>query len=101
MASLFVYPSVFEGFGIPIIEALYSKTPVITSTGSCFFEAGGANSIYINPTDVESLSYNISLVLNDEKLRIDMIDKGFKFVQKFDDAIIAKNYLSIYNSLIK
>lgn len=100
MASLFVYPSVFEGFGIPIIEALYSKTPVITSTGSCFSEAGGANSIYVNPNDIEDLSNKISLVLKDEKLRDDMIDKGFKFVQKFNDDMIAQKYGSIYNSLI-
>ena len=42
-------PSIFEGFGIPIIESLYSKTPVITSRGSCFAEAGGPSSIYIDP----------------------------------------------------
>ena len=53
IATVFIYPSVFEGFGIPIIEALYSKTPVISSKGGCFLEAGGENSIYINALNPE------------------------------------------------
>ena len=100
MASVFVYPSIFEGFGIPIIEALYSKTPVITSTGSCFSEAGGPNSIYVEPNDVATLSAKIELVLNDKKMANNMIEKGFGFVQKFNDNVIAKEYFSIYKSLV-
>src|SRR5690606_1461093 len=49
LATVMAYPSVFEGFGIPIIEALYSKTPVITTNSGVFPEAGGPNSMYINP----------------------------------------------------
>ena len=47
LSSVFVYPSILEGFGIPILEALFSKTPVITSLGGCMEEAGGKNSLYI------------------------------------------------------
>lgn len=101
MASVFVYPSIFEGFGIPIIEALYSKTPVITSTGSCFSEAGGPNSIYVKPKDIETLSNKIQLVLDDEKLANNMIEKGFEFVQKFNDDVIAEKYFSIYKHLLR
>jgi glycosyltransferase involved in cell wall biosynthesis len=100
MASVFVYPSIFEGFGIPIIEALYSKTPVITSTGSCFSEAGGPNSIYVKPNDIETLSAKIELVLNDKKMANNMIEKGFNFVQRFNDDVIAKKYFSVYKSLV-
>jgi glycosyltransferase involved in cell wall biosynthesis len=100
LASVFVYPSIFEGFGIPIIEALYSKTPVITSTGSCFIEAGGPDSIYVKPKDIKTLSDKIQLVLEDENIRENMIDKGFKFVQKFNDDVIAEKYFSMYDSLI-
>ncbi|MCL7763075.1 glycosyltransferase family 4 protein [Polaribacter sp. Z014] len=100
LASVFVYPSVFEGFGIPIIEALYSKTPVITSTGSCFSEAGGPDSMYVTPKDVEALSSKIQLVLYDERLANNMIEKGFKFVQKFNDDVIAEKYFSIYKNLL-
>nr|WP_299063332.1 glycosyltransferase family 1 protein [uncultured Polaribacter sp.] len=100
MAAVFVYPSIFEGFGIPIIEALYSKTPVITSTGSCFSEAGGPDSIYLAPKDIDALSSSIQLVLNDQNLANNMIDKGFDFVQKFNDDVIANKYFKIYKSLI-
>ena len=56
LASLFVYPSRFEGFGIPIVEALSAGVPVIASTGSCLEEAGGEHSIYVDPDDVEGMA---------------------------------------------
>jgi glycosyltransferase involved in cell wall biosynthesis len=98
-AFLFVYPSVFEGFGIPIIEALYSKTPVITSTGSCFAEAGGTASIYVKPNDIMALKEAIIAVQENEQLSVDMIEKGFKFVQQFNDKQIAKNWNKLYTTL--
>jgi len=101
LATVFVYPSIFEGFGIPIIEALYCKTPVITSTGSCFLEAGGPNSIYVKPKDVNSLSENIKAILEDENLQKTMANKGFKFVQQFNDDVIADKYFNVYKSLLK
>ena len=100
MASVFVYPSIFEGFGIPIIEALYSKTPVITSKGSCFSEAGGPDSIYVTPNDVVALSQNIQLVLEHADVRTAMIEKGVKFAQKFNDDVIAKEYYKVYKSVL-
>lgn len=99
-ATLFVYPSIFEGFGIPIIEALYSKTPVITSTGSCFSEAGGNDSIYINPESSEDLRKAIDLLWENPSKRNEMQEKGFKFVQKFNDETIAKNWNELYQSLV-
>ena len=55
-ADVFVYPSVFEGFGIPIIEAMYSKVPVITTKGGVFSETGGHSSIYVEANNIEKLS---------------------------------------------
>ena len=51
-----LYPSIFEGFGLPILESLFSKTPVITSKGGCFSEIGGKYSIYINPLSDKELT---------------------------------------------
>lgn len=99
-ATLFVYPSIFEGFGIPIIEALYSKTPVITSTGSCFSEAGGSHSLYVNPENSDELRTAIDLVWDNTSKRIEMQEKGFEFVQKFNDSTIAKNWQELYKSLL-
>lgn len=101
LASVFVYPSIFEGFGIPIIEALYSKTPVITSKGSCFSEAGGPNSIYVDPTNVNELSNEINKVLLDKNVQKEMTEKGFEFVQQFNDNVISEKYFAVYNQLIK
>ena len=99
-AQLFVYPSIFEGFGIPIIEALYSKTPVITSKDGCFKEAGGENSIYINPLDVSDIKDAIQKVLSDDELQIKMKRKGFQYVQRFNDENIATNFVKLYTNLL-
>ena len=99
-STLFVYPSVFEGFGIPIIEALYSKTPVITSIGSCFAEAGGDYSTYINPENSDELRNAIDLLWENPSKRIEIQEKGHQFVQKFNDDLIAKNWQNLYQSLL-
>lgn len=100
LATIFVYPSLFEGFGIPIIEALYSKTPVITTNFGVFPEAGGPNSIYIDPNNVIELEENIILLLNDESLRNEIAEKGYQYVQKFNDQPIATQLMNCYRDLL-
>ena len=94
-----VYPSIFEGFGIPILESLFSKTPVITSKGGCFKESGGKHSIYINPLSHEELSASITKIQNDNNLRNFMTEKGYEYAQKFTDDKVAKNLINIYKNL--
>lgn len=98
-ATVFVYPSIFEGFGIPIIEALYSEVPVITSSGSCFKEAGGPDSMYASPFDVRELSDAMTKVLSSTELRRKMSEKGRLYVQKFDAKIVTKQVHKLYASL--
>jgi glycosyltransferase involved in cell wall biosynthesis len=100
LADIFIYPSVFEGFGIPIIEALYSKTPVITTQSGVFPEAGGPNSVYIDPTNPNQLQEAIANLLNNPEKRAEMTQKGFDFVQKFNDPIIAKQYMDCYLEMV-
>ena len=99
-AQIFVYPSIYEGFGIPIIEALYSKTPVITTAGGVFPEAGGPDSVYVKTDDVLAMELAINQLLSDENLRSEISEKGFEFVQKFNDNIVATKYNKIYESLV-
>lgn len=99
LATIFVYPSVFEGFGIPIIEALYSKTPVITNKDGVFPEAGGPNSIYVDPTNVNEIQNAIENLLHNDDLRTEIAEKGFEFVQQFNDDVIAKEIINLYSSL--
>ncbi|WP_312335603.1 glycosyltransferase family 1 protein [Sphingobacterium sp.] len=98
-ATIFIYPSIYEGFGIPIIEALYSGTPVITSNMGVFPEAGGPASCYVDPTDVSQIQHAITTLLADSAKRYEMIEKGREFVQKFNDDKVAKQMASIYASL--
>lgn len=100
LAKIFVYPSAFEGFGIPILEALYSGTPVIAATGSCLEEAGGPNSIYISPDDNIALAKAIDNVLNNDSLRTEMIQTGKRFASNFTEEAHAKNIMKVYESLV-
>jgi glycosyltransferase involved in cell wall biosynthesis len=100
LATVFVYPSIFEGFGIPIIEALYSKTPVITNKNGVFKEAAGPNSLYIEPFDTEDLTVKITEVLTNESLANKMKAEGYNFAQKFNDDIIASNIMNCYQQVL-
>ena len=98
-AALFVYPSVFEGFGIPILEAIYSGVPVITSTGSCFAETGGDAAIYCDPLDTEQLGNALLKVLNEPETSKRMVEKGFVHGKIFDEENVASNLMKVYMNL--
>ena len=85
---MFVYPSLFEGFGIPILESLYCGTPVICSKGSCFSEAGGPESKYVDPNDVDEFSFQIEECLHNSELR----EKMSKMGKNMPKILILKNY---------
>ncbi len=99
LAEIFIYPSFFEGFGIPIIEALFSETVVITSNTSCLPEAGGPDSVYINPENVDDIRSKIIFLWENESERKRRSEKGLEFVQKFNDDVIAKDMMRVYESL--
>ena len=97
MATAFVYPSVFEGFGIPLLEALNCGTPAIGATGSCLEEAGGPDSLYVDPYNPKELAEAIERTLKDEALRKKMIEKGKEYALRFDKAPLAKDLLNVYD----
>lgn len=100
LATVFCYPSIFEGFGIPILEALYSKVPVISSKDSCFSEAGGPGSFYIDKLNEEELAFFINKLLNDDSLYMQTITNGYEYSQNFNDDRIAKNIMELYQRVI-
>ncbi len=99
MASIFIYPSKFEGFGIPIIEALFSGTPVITNNSGVFPEAGGPNSCYIDPDNVDEIKFAIQSILGSNELQKEMSIKGLEYAQQFNDDVIASQIMTCYKSL--
>ena len=100
LADIFVYPSFFEGFGIPIIEALFSKTVVITSNTSCLPEAGGPDSVYVDPKNHLDIQAKIKFLWDNESERNRRAEKGFHFVQKFNDEPIANELINLYKKII-
>jgi glycosyltransferase involved in cell wall biosynthesis len=99
MASVFVYPSFYEGFGIPIIEALYSGIPVVAATGSCLEEAGGPDSLYVSPNDASGLGKAINQILESPQLQKEMKEKGLEYVQKFNSNSVTQQLMDCYLSL--
>lgn len=100
MASTFVYPSFFEGFGIPLLEALNSGIPAIGATGSCLEEAGGPHSIYVHPEDEKGLAKAIERTLTDQLLREKMIREGKKYAQLFEEEKLTQDLLNVYNKVM-
>ena len=98
-AQIMIYPSKFEGFGLPIIEALFSKTPIITSKGGCFNEAGGPKTKYINPMSVNDIYKAILEIQNSLEIQKEMKEEGYNYVQKFTHKKVAKRLMEVYEEL--
>lgn len=100
LSKVFVYPSRFEGFGIPIIEALNSRVPVIAATGSCLEEAGGPDQVYVHPDDVSTMAAQLNRLLGDPALCAQIAAKGWAWSQKFGEHNTAAGIYACYKSLI-
>jgi glycosyltransferase involved in cell wall biosynthesis len=98
-ARLFIYPSFFEGFGIPVIEALNSGIPVIAATGSCLEEAGGPGSVYVDPNNEKELARMINVILYDPDLQHKMIAGGKQYAERFLPDRIADDMMNVYSNL--
>jgi glycosyltransferase involved in cell wall biosynthesis len=98
-AELFVYPSIYEGFGIPIIEALNSRIPVIAAANSCLEEAGGPSSIYVDASDVEALTTSIIQILYSPNLRKQMIESGIDYAERFSEKLQAEKLIKLYQEI--
>lgn len=98
-ADVFVYPSLYEGFGLAPLEAMACGVPVITSNTSSFPEIVGDAGIMINPYDIDGFVESIYSVLTDPVLREFMINKGFNNVKKFSWDKCAKETLSVYDKV--
>ena len=96
MATGLIYPSIFEGFGIPVLEALWSGTPVITSNISCMPETGGDAAYYIDPYSPKQIANGLMELSTNTALVTDMIKKGYRHAQNFTPAKCAAAVMQVY-----
>lgn len=99
-AGAFVYPAEFEGWGIPVVEALFSEVPVITSRTSCLPESSGPYSIHIDPHNVEELATELEKCLYDEDLRKLMIHQGRLHAEQFHWKKTSRTLMEAYQTLL-
>ena len=99
-ATVFCYPSICEGFGIPIIEAMYSRTPVIVTKGGCFPEAAGPDAIYIDPKKVADIKEKLEWIFNNPEERKRIAEKGYTYVQRFSDDKVGENLMNLYKAIL-
>ncbi len=99
-ARVFLYPSAYEGFGIPVLEAQHSGVPLITSRFSSLPEVGGAHSIQLDPDDTENLKTAILELIADNERRQQMIKEGYKHVEQFAAERTIPQLMGVYQKHI-
>ena len=97
-ASCFVYPSRYEGFGIPIIEAIQCGLPVVAATGSCLEEAGGPANSYVSPDDPHALAEAVLTMLNRTD-RAEVIARSQAYVHRFENNSVAEEVMDVYKKI--
>ncbi len=100
-ALCYVLPSLYEGFGLPVIEAMKYGCPVITSNVSSLPEAGGDAAMYVDPLDSNDIAGKIEKVISSPTLREEMVKKGYTHIQKFSWEKAAKETLDVLISMAK
>jgi glycosyltransferase involved in cell wall biosynthesis len=99
-ALVFVFPSLFEGFGIPILEAFSNKCPVCLSDASCFPEIAGPAALYFDPMDKQSILENVERLITDRVLASKLTELGLERLPLFSWTKAAQQTLSVYKSVI-
>ena len=99
-ALALIYPSIFEGFGAPLLEALWSGLPVISSNTSSLPEVGGDAALYFSPTDYELLAQHMLDVATNYNLAVSLREKGFIQAQQFTTQKYADSLMSVYQHIL-
>ncbi|WP_020606887.1 glycosyltransferase family 4 protein [Spirosoma spitsbergense] len=98
-AQLFVYPSLYEGFGLPILEAFKAQCPMLLSDTECFREVADDAAVYFKPTDLNDLTDKLSSTLADSTLRAQLVERGNKRLRQFPLQRSIDQTLDIYHTL--
>ena len=98
-AEVFVYPSRYEGFGIPIIEAIRMGLPVVGCTGSCLEEAGGPDNLYVSPDDPEAMAKAIISLQKGAEGREQRIERSRQYIRRFENNDAAQRFAELYQEV--
>ncbi|MGE5106848.1 MAG: glycosyltransferase family 4 protein [Sphingobacteriales bacterium] len=101
MATAMIYPSIFEGFGIPVLEALWSKLPVITTNLSCLPETGGDAAIYVDPFNENQMADAMYTIINNTEVADDMRTRGWRHAHQFTQEKCAAGVMNVYKELVR
>ena len=99
LADVFIYPSEYEGFGIPLVEALSQNTPVITTRKSSLKEVGGDAATYVEPEEISAFAEKMFQLITNQELRSSCISKGKEQIALFDKKKIARQMMDIYEMI--
>ena len=99
-ADIILFPSLFEGFGLPILEAQKAGRPVITSDLQPMKDVAGGGACLVDPTDIQSIRAGIISVIENDEYRQDLVNKGFINIRRFHTDTIVEKYISVYNRVL-
>jgi glycosyltransferase involved in cell wall biosynthesis len=99
-AELFVYPSLYEGFGLPLLESMVCHCPVVCSNTSCFPEIAGNAAKYFDPYSIENMVEVTHEVLNNSSIRQNLIANGLERVKRFVWKDCADKHIDVYQALM-
>jgi len=98
-AELYVFPSLYEGFGLPALEAMKRGVAVVVSNTSCLPEILGGSAMYFNPYDIDDIAEKIKRIISDKELKDIMIKRGFEKIKKYDWQKMAAETLILYKKI--
>jgi len=101
LAAVYVQPSFYEGFGLPVLEAMACGTPVVCSKTASLPEVADKAALFINPYNINSIAGGIKRVLKNSKLKNQLIKKGFNQVKKFSWQKTAQETIKVYHEVLK
>jgi len=99
-ADAFLYPTLYEGFGLPVVEAMASGTPVLTSSNSALQEIAGGHALLVDPMDVDAIAAGIVLLATDANARAEYRELGLKRARDFSWDRTARRTLEVYASAL-
>lgn len=101
LADLLLFPTLYEGFGLPIIEAQAVGRPVVTSLLEPMIDVSGGASSFVDPMSIESIRSGVLRIIEDDDFRTELIEKGLQNVKRFASEIIVREYEDLYDRLVE